>query len=142
MERGWTGAHRIRCIPSNLFQIYSDRRWESHRRRLGGNHWRTTCASTLPIINPADNDDMFIFFICMLGEEPFVAEQHRSRGPRPGDWSPHRTGVPLSLSLSPLVQIYIILLRYITVIPAFTLSHETKVGDDSIPLNKRGNGAI
>lgn len=142
MERGWTGAHRIRCIPSNLFQIYSDRRWESHRRRLGGNHWRTTCASTLPIINPADNDDMFIFFICMLGEEPFVAEQHRSRGPRPGDWSPHRTGVPPSLSLS-LPSPKFISSSSVT-LQLFPRSprHETKVGDDSIPLNKRGNGAI
>lgn len=69
-ERTWNGIGSMHSFEP-VSNIFRDGRIGGGWPVDAGNHWRATCASSLPIINPADNDDMFIFFICILGEEPF-----------------------------------------------------------------------
>lgn len=76
-------AHSIEPV-SNIFQRFRGRigaaAASASRSLAEGESWESLanhlCVKLrcIPIINPADNDDMFIFFICMLGEELFVAE--------------------------------------------------------------------
>lgn len=72
------------CLEKNIATVptVASTRDGRRGRARNGNHCRATCASSLGVshvINPADNDDMFILFICMLGEELFLAAPHRSQ---------------------------------------------------------------
>lgn len=86
---------RFSSVSVNPFETFQwlfagAREWTSGIRH-GCRNWEPLASHLciklrcIPIINPADNDDMFILFICILGEELFVAA-HRSQSDCPTAW--------------------------------------------------------